>query len=256
MSFLTSREQVAPHGIGKPVRRRKDARLLTGGGRFADETNLRGQGYACMVRSPHAHALIVSIDTGPAEGMPGVIAVLTGSDASGPNLGRALPLLGPRRGRAYLARSLSAPGYRGGKGGRGRSILIGDWWLFRRHRVYCGGHKEFILISAAIASLHTAVTSGCWAHPARTTRLIIARYFISVSTAFVRVTRLEGQLALYKGAPPDGPPPNADTLGAVEKWLRTSASPEKAAELIAFDRPNSTVAASLRRLSCSRPALP
>jgi aerobic carbon-monoxide dehydrogenase large subunit len=81
MSFLTSREQVAPQGIGKPVRRREDARLLTGGGRFADETNLPGQSYACMVRSPHAHALIASIDTGPAEGMPGVIAVLTGSDA-------------------------------------------------------------------------------------------------------------------------------------------------------------------------------
>ena len=60
MSFLTSREQVAPQGIGKSVRRREDARLLTGGGRFADETNLRGQGYACMVRSPHAHALIVA----------------------------------------------------------------------------------------------------------------------------------------------------------------------------------------------------
>jgi carbon-monoxide dehydrogenase large subunit len=81
MSFLTSREQVAPQGIGKPVRRREDARLLTGGGRFADETNLPDQGYACMVRSPHAHALIASIDTEPAEGMPGVIAVLTGSDA-------------------------------------------------------------------------------------------------------------------------------------------------------------------------------
>jgi len=58
MSFLTSREQVAPQGIGKPVRRREDVRLLTGGGRFADEMNLPGQGYACMVRSPHAHALI------------------------------------------------------------------------------------------------------------------------------------------------------------------------------------------------------
>jgi carbon-monoxide dehydrogenase large subunit len=79
MSFLTL--QVAPQGIGKPVRRREDARLLTGGGRFADETNLLGQGYACMVRSPHAHALIARIDTGPAEGMPGVLAVLTGSDA-------------------------------------------------------------------------------------------------------------------------------------------------------------------------------
>jgi hypothetical protein len=53
------------------------------------------------------------------------------------------------------------------------------------------------LISAAIASLHTAVISGCWAHPARTTRLIIARYFISVSIAFVWVTRSG------RGAKPD-----------------------------------------------------
>jgi len=40
MSFLTSREQVAPRGIGKPVRRREDARLLTGAGRFADDVSL------------------------------------------------------------------------------------------------------------------------------------------------------------------------------------------------------------------------
>src|SRR5690242_574209 len=81
MSFLTSREQVAPQGIGKPVRRREDARLLTGGGHFADDMSLPDQAYAYMVRSPHAHARIVSIDTGPAEEMPGIIAVLTGSDA-------------------------------------------------------------------------------------------------------------------------------------------------------------------------------
>ena len=71
MSFLTSREQVAPQGIGKPVRRREDARLLTGGGHFADDMNLPGQAYAYMIRSPHAHARIASIDIGPAKGMPG-----------------------------------------------------------------------------------------------------------------------------------------------------------------------------------------
>ena len=79
--FLTSREQVAPQGIGKPVRRREDARLLTGGGRFADDMSLPGQAYAYMVRSPYAHARIASIDAGPAGRIPGVIAVLTGSDA-------------------------------------------------------------------------------------------------------------------------------------------------------------------------------
>ena len=82
MSFLHSREQVAPKGIGKPVRRREDARLLTGAGHYADDTNLPGQAYACLIRSPHAHARIVSIDTAPAAEAPGVIAVLTGSDAA------------------------------------------------------------------------------------------------------------------------------------------------------------------------------
>ena len=82
MSFLTSRQQVAPHGIGKPVRRREDARLLTGAGRFADDTNLPGQAYACLLRSPHAHARIADIATRRAAAAPGVIAVLTGDDAA------------------------------------------------------------------------------------------------------------------------------------------------------------------------------
>ena len=81
MSFLTSRERVAPRGIGKPVRRREDARLLTGAGRFADDANLPGQAYACLLRSPYAHARIASIDVSAAEGAPGVLAVLTGRDA-------------------------------------------------------------------------------------------------------------------------------------------------------------------------------
>src|SRR6516164_3785339 len=81
MSFLTSREQVAPRGIGKPVRRSEDARLLTGAGRFADDVNLPGQAYACLLRSPYPHARIASIDVTVAEGMPGVLAVLAGRDA-------------------------------------------------------------------------------------------------------------------------------------------------------------------------------
>ena len=82
MSFLDSRQQVAPQGIGKPVRRREDARFLTGAGNYADDTNLPGQAYAYVVRSLHAHATIVSIDVGPAAGAPGVLAVLTGYDAA------------------------------------------------------------------------------------------------------------------------------------------------------------------------------
>ncbi len=67
-------------GIGEPVRRKEDARLLTGKGCFSDDVNLPQQAYAIMVRSPHAHARIVSIDTAGALAVPGVIAALTAAD--------------------------------------------------------------------------------------------------------------------------------------------------------------------------------
>src|SRR5215469_10388957 len=67
-------------GIGQPVRRREDFRLLTGKGCYSDDYNLPGQTYAVMVRSPHAHAGIRSIDTNAAAAAPGVLAVLTGRD--------------------------------------------------------------------------------------------------------------------------------------------------------------------------------
>lgn len=67
-------------GVGQPVRRREDLRLLTGKGRYSDDVNLPGQAYAVMVRSPHAHALIRNIDTAAARAMPGVLAVLIAED--------------------------------------------------------------------------------------------------------------------------------------------------------------------------------
>jgi carbon-monoxide dehydrogenase large subunit len=82
MSFLQSRSSSARDGIGKPVLRQDDARLLVGAGRYSDDVNLPGQAYACFVRSPHAHALIRTIDTAAARATPGVLGVLTGGDAA------------------------------------------------------------------------------------------------------------------------------------------------------------------------------
>src|SRR5260370_3994098 len=67
-------------GIGQPVRRREDFRLLTGKGCYSDDFSFPEQAYAAMVRSPHAHARIRSIDTTAAAAAPGVLAVLTGRD--------------------------------------------------------------------------------------------------------------------------------------------------------------------------------
>jgi carbon-monoxide dehydrogenase large subunit len=63
-------------GIGQPVRRREDLRLITGRGRYSDDLNLPSQAYAVMVRSPHAHALIRSLATDAAAAMPGVLTIL------------------------------------------------------------------------------------------------------------------------------------------------------------------------------------
>ena len=68
-------------GIGKPVRRKEDLRLLTGRGCYSDDFNFPGQAYGAALRAPHAHALIRSIDVAAARAMPGVLAVLTGADA-------------------------------------------------------------------------------------------------------------------------------------------------------------------------------
>src|SRR6266513_256185 len=87
MSFLQSRTRSARQGIGKPVPRTEDARLLVGQGRYSDDVSLPGQAYACLVRSPHAHARIRRIDGIPALAVPGVVAVLTGEDAAGDGLG-------------------------------------------------------------------------------------------------------------------------------------------------------------------------
>lgn len=80
-------------GIGQPVRRREDARFLTGDGRFTDDLNLDGQAYAWFVRSPLAHACIADIDLSAAQSIPGVIAIFTGRDIAADPAIHPLPCL-------------------------------------------------------------------------------------------------------------------------------------------------------------------
>jgi carbon-monoxide dehydrogenase large subunit len=67
-------------GIGKPVQRKEDQRLLTGKGVYVTDVRLPNTAYAWVVRSPHAHARIRGIDISAAMHSPGVIAVFTGQD--------------------------------------------------------------------------------------------------------------------------------------------------------------------------------
>jgi carbon-monoxide dehydrogenase large subunit len=66
--------------IGAQHLRKEDARLLTGQGRFIDDIEVPHALHACFVRSPHAHAKILSIDGQNALALEGVVAVFTGQD--------------------------------------------------------------------------------------------------------------------------------------------------------------------------------
>ena len=78
---------VEQYGIGQPVRRKEDARFLTGTGRYIDDESLPDMTHLVILRSPHAHARIVAVDTAPAMAAPGVLAVLTGADWVADGLG-------------------------------------------------------------------------------------------------------------------------------------------------------------------------
>src|SRR6201991_4301593 len=67
-------------GAGQPVKRLEDQRLLTGKGQFIDDKPEDGALWLHVLRSPHAHAKLKSIDTLAAIAMPGVEAVFTGAD--------------------------------------------------------------------------------------------------------------------------------------------------------------------------------
>ena len=79
--------------FGAPIRRREDPRLLSGRGRYVDDIDLPGMLHAAVLRSPHAHARIKSIDLADVLGVDGVLNVLTHEDL-GPVSGRT-PLLIP-----------------------------------------------------------------------------------------------------------------------------------------------------------------
>ncbi len=67
-------------GIGASVKRIEDQRFLTGKGNYTDDINRPDQTYAYMLRSPHAHAKIITIDSSDAQASEGVVAIFTGED--------------------------------------------------------------------------------------------------------------------------------------------------------------------------------
>jgi carbon-monoxide dehydrogenase large subunit len=82
---------------GQPVRRREDARLISGRGRYVDDVSHAGVLRAVFVRSPHPAAAINSVDVEAALALPGVVTVLTGADmAADGHKGWAIPAKLPK----------------------------------------------------------------------------------------------------------------------------------------------------------------
>lgn len=105
---------------GQPLRRKEDARLVTGKGCYGDDFNMPMQTYAVMVRCPYPHARILRIDTGKACSMPGVLGVFSGADCRRDGLS-AIPhapvpktrydvkLTSPRNGEVFIGPHLLLP---------------------------------------------------------------------------------------------------------------------------------------------------
>ncbi|MBL6951988.1 MAG: xanthine dehydrogenase family protein molybdopterin-binding subunit [Alphaproteobacteria bacterium] len=73
--------------LGQSVQRREDRRFLTGAAKFTADLNEEGQLYGAVLRSPHAHAVINTIDTSAAAALPGVAGVYTGADLEADGIG-------------------------------------------------------------------------------------------------------------------------------------------------------------------------
>jgi aerobic carbon-monoxide dehydrogenase large subunit len=87
---VTDAPAVAGNGhVGRALRRKEDPRLITGRASYVDDINLVGQLWGAWVRSPEAHAKIVSIDTSAAKDRDGVVAVFTHEDL---DMESALPM--------------------------------------------------------------------------------------------------------------------------------------------------------------------
>lgn len=91
-------------GMAQPVRRVEDPRLLIGNGRYTDDITLANEAVGVVLRSPHAAARILSIDTSAAAGLPGVLAIYTGADLKADGIG-GLPCLIPLKNRDGSARA-------------------------------------------------------------------------------------------------------------------------------------------------------
>ena len=141
--------------IGQPVPRFEDPRLVKGGGRYVADMVFPGTAFGYVLRSPHAHARIRSIDTAQAKAAPGVLAVLTGADYKAAGFGD-LPVPGG------LKRRDGVPGYRPRYPAlvEDRVRMIGDYVAFVIAETYYQAVDASELIEVDYEPLPAIVATG------------------------------------------------------------------------------------------------
>ncbi len=141
--------------IGQPVPRFEDPRLIKGGGRYVADMAFPGMAFGYVLRSPHAHARIRSIDTAKAKAAPGVLAVLTGADYKAAGFGD-LPVPGG------LKRRDGSPGYRPRYPAlvQDRVRMIGDYVAFVVAETYYQAVDAAELIEIDYEPLPAIVSTG------------------------------------------------------------------------------------------------
>jgi len=141
--------------IGQPVPRFEDPRLIKGAGRYVADMVFPGMAFGYVLRSPHAHARIRSIDVGKAKAAPGVLAVLTGADYKAAGLGD-LPVPGG------LQQRDGAPGYRPRYPAlaEDRVRMIGDYVAFVVAETYYQAVDAAELIQVDYEPLPAVVSTG------------------------------------------------------------------------------------------------
>ncbi len=146
--------------IGQPVPRFEDPRLVKGGGRYVADMVFPGTAFGYVLRSPHAHARIRSIDTSKAKAAPGVLAVLTGADYKKAGFGD-LPVPGG------LKRRDGAPGYKPRYPAlvEDRVRMIGDYVAFVVADTYYQAVDAAELIEIDYEPLPAIVSTGDAVNP-------------------------------------------------------------------------------------------
>jgi carbon-monoxide dehydrogenase large subunit len=148
-------ENAVPHanGIGQPVRRKEDVRLVTGAGRYSDDLSLSNQTHAAMLRSPHAHARIIRIDTKAAREVVGVVCVLTGIEVEADGL-RPIPPDFLFLGSLDFQRSLPDPILQNTDGSK---IFDSPYPLLPKDRVRYIGQAVAMVVAETVAAAKDAV---------------------------------------------------------------------------------------------------